>query len=320
MYSVKNAKEFRKEAREALRGNWWIAVLTGLVAAILGASTTMNATTIGDGGTFSSIMDTIHLYPGDQQPVIALVGLILSAVVFLFNLAIFIIAGPITFGYINFNIKMLNGEKPKFKDLFLQFKRFKEGFSVHFFRWLFVFLWTLAGCGVAVVAMIPFALFMAWTRAGETFFMLICYGLGLAAGIFIISKMLDYAMAPYIAYECPGIGGNEALKKSKRMMYGNKWRLVGLILSFIGWSLLSQLPYIICALCWQEAIVFSLPLCVGALWVRAYQEAAYAAFYRQLMEEENRTYHLNGGPEEKVLNSGHLEDVGSVVEHPRWNY
>lgn len=320
MYQVKNASDFREEARKALKGNWWIGAIVALVAMILGASTLFNATTIGDGGILSSVTEELPLYPAYQQGIVLIFGIVVSVVVFLINLAIFLIAGAVTLGYIQFNFKILNGEKPKFKDLFSQFKRFGEGLSVHFFRWLFVILWTLAGVGVAVVIMIPFVILFVYIQAGEAFFMVICGGLGVAAGIFVFIKMLDYVLAPYIVYDNPGIGGREALKKSKRLMNGNKGRLFGLTLSFIGWGLLANLPYMICFLFWKDAILFSIPLCVGSLWLKAYQEVAYAAFYKQVVAEDNGTILSNDGPKEYVLGKGNLDEVESVVQTSRWNY
>ncbi|MBQ3515586.1 MAG: DUF975 family protein [Lachnospiraceae bacterium] len=321
MYSQKCAKDFRDEARAALKGNWWIGALTALAATILCVSTLFNATTLGDGGAFSSATESINQYPSYQQGMLMLVGLGISAVVFIINLVLFIFAGPLTLGYIQFNSKMLNGEKPSFKDLFSQFKRFKEGLSVHFFRWLYTFLWTLAGVGVVVVALIPCAILIAIVQGGEYFFVVVCVGLGLAAGVFIYIKMLDYTMAPYIVYDNPGIGGMEALKKSKRIMHGNKWRLFCLIFSFIGWSLLSQLPYIICALCMEKAVLFSIPFCAGALWVKAYQEVAFLAFYKQLITEDNGTFFPKDEDEHRpLIGQGNLDEVESVVSHSRWNY
>jgi uncharacterized membrane protein len=64
----------------------------------------------------------------------------------------------------------------------------------------------------------------------------------------------------------PGMGANEAIAESKRLMNGNKWRLFCLCFSFIGWELL--------------AVIFTLG--IGMLWVVPYEEAAIAAFYRDI--------------------------------------
>jgi uncharacterized membrane protein len=70
--------------------------------------------------------------------------------------------------------------------------------------------------------------------------------------------------------ENPDMSANEAIRESKRLMKGNKWRFFCLQLSFIGWELL--------------AIFFTAG--IGLLWVVPYQQAAYAAFYRDICPKQ----------------------------------
>ena len=58
---------------------------------------------------------------------------------------------------------------------------------------------------------------------------------------------------------------SQAIQRSKELMRGNRWRLFCLQFSFIGWMLLSSLTF-----------------GLGNLALRPYQEAAYAAFYREV--------------------------------------
>ena len=53
------------------------------------------------------------------------------------------------------------------------------------------------------------------------------------------------------------------------MMKGNKWRLFCLDFSFIGWDLLCLLT-----------------LGILSFWVTPYRQAAYAAFYQNLLVEQ----------------------------------
>ena len=80
-----------------------------------------------------------------------------------------------------------------------------------------------------------------------------------------IIAVYRYALAPYLMAEDPEMGAMEAIEKSKELMKGNKWRLFCLQFSFIGWMLLSSLTF-----------------GLGNLALRPYQEAAYAAFYREV--------------------------------------
>lgn len=74
-----------------------------------------------------------------------------------------------------------------------------------------------------------------------------------------------YAMTDYILAEHPDMAPGEVMKGSKAMMEGNRWRLFCLQFSFIGWMILSSLTF-----------------GLGNLALRPYQEAAYAAFYREV--------------------------------------
>ncbi len=75
-----------------------------------------------------------------------------------------------------------------------------------------------------------------------------------------------YAMTPFILAEHPELTASEAITMSKEMMDGHKGDLFVLDLSFIGWSLLAALS-----------------LNIGNLWLNPYRNAAYAAFYRDLL-------------------------------------
>lgn len=52
-------------------------------------------------------------------------------------------------------------------------------------------------------------------------------------------KGYSYMMVPYLAAENPNIKGGEAIRISRKMMKGNKWRAFLLDCSFLGWHLLS---------------------------------------------------------------------------------
>ena len=89
-----------------------------------------------------------------------------------------------------------------------------------------------------------------------------------------IIKAFSYAMTPFILEENPELSANEAIDRSRAMMKGHKFDLFWLLLSFIGWFLLSLLT-----------------LGIGGLWLSPYQQTAVAAFYEDVKAE----YELNGG-------------------------
>lgn len=81
-----------------------------------------------------------------------------------------------------------------------------------------------------------------------------------------IIKGLSYAMTPYVLRDYPYLKYNSAIETSMDMMYGHKWDLFWLILSFIGWAILSTL----------------LSFGIGFLWLSPYIETTLANFYEDV--------------------------------------
>ena len=75
-------------------------------------------------------------------------------------------------------------------------------------------------------------------------------------------------MAPYIRMENPDMTAREAIKASKELMQGNKWRLLCMQFSFIGWDILCGFT-----------------MGIGYLFLNPYRSAATAAFYREIKWE-----------------------------------
>ena len=87
-----------------------------------------------------------------------------------------------------------------------------------------------------------------------------------------IIKELSYAMTPFILAEHPELSASRAIELSEQMMDGHKADLFFLNLSFLGWNLLAALT-----------------LNLGNIALNPYQNAARAAFYRQLQAENRYT-------------------------------
>ncbi len=80
-----------------------------------------------------------------------------------------------------------------------------------------------------------------------------------------IIKAYSYSMTPYILIDNPELSVREALRKSQRMMTGQKFNLFYLQLSFIGWFILA---------CLTGGI--------GFLWLTPYYQTSQAVFYQNL--------------------------------------
>ena len=133
-------------------------------------------------------------------------------------------------GYARFNLDLVSSqETPTVGSLFRYATYWKTTLAATLLQVLYVLLWSL-------LFIIP----------------------GIMAGY-------SYAMTGYILAENPQLTASQAIDRSKSMMYGNRFRLFCLDISFIGW-----------------AILCAFTLGIGMLWLRPYQEAARAAFYREI--------------------------------------
>lgn len=235
---MKYASDFRASARDALKGKWGLAVGVGIVASLLGAGA-------GSAPSFNFEFDlnenqasgsveiprAEELMEKLQQLAPVLIGVLVSAVTIglIVGIALFVIGSAVNAGYCRFNLELIDGKDGSFTTLFSYFPHIGRAFVMEFLRNLFIFLWSL---------------------------------------LFIIPGIIanySYAMAPYIIAEDTEISPSDAIRKSKEMMAGNRWRLFCLEISFIGWEILAALT-----------------LGIGSLWVNPYRAAARADFYREI--------------------------------------
>jgi len=210
---MKYAADFRRTARDALKGRWTGAVITGLVAAILGgaSSTGVNLNfninyknnELQGGFDVGQITYDLERFSGLLPAVLGVVS-----VVFLFAVAIgfayYILGSIVSVGYSRYNLTLLQRERePETGELFAYFKHWKTIAVTGLLRWLYTFLWSL-------LFVIP----------------------GIVASY-------SYAMVPYILTQEPQLPAQQALERSRQMMNGNRWRLFCLHFSFLGWGILN---------------------------------------------------------------------------------
>lgn len=259
---MKCAADFREIARNALRGKWKIAILTGFLASLMGATLFSGG---GNSGSNSRNNDSTSNMIQEFQATdfwLHFRTILLSVIVILviWILITIVISGAAKLGYAIFNLNLIDNKEASVSDLFSQFHRLGDGFCMNFLVGLFTFLW------------------------------------GLLFVIPGIIKEYSYAMTPYILAENPAMTATEAITESRRIMNGNKWRLFCLGFSFIGWSLLCSAPTLIAliilstnaittgniaVLLW--IIPWSIPTFIGSLVLVPYQQASYAAFYRDII-------------------------------------
>ena len=278
------AKDFRYYARESLRGRWLKAGGAGLVAGLLGGaiSSGWSSGSSGSGAESGSsaagtdMLASLGSGP-DVPPMLLAILMGVGLVLLLWAIVILVIGGATTLGYAKYNLNLVDDKNPKLKDIFSQYDRLGTGFGMQFFRGLFTFLWSL---------------------------------------LFVIPGIIasySYYMTPFILCERPDMTSREAIRESKELMRGNKWRLFCLEISFIGWELLASgvmgvvimlimTPMIMADGASADAIivpvlvillvVLIIFVIVLSLTLSPYITASIAVFYREISEGRYSNPHV----------------------------
>ena len=149
----------------------------------------------------------------------------------LYIIGLLLVGGPLLVGLVNsFKVLFTSGDSNLVSNEFkIGFGNWLHNFWGYLLKNIFIFLWSL-------LLYIP--------------------------GII---KSLSYAMTNYILVDNPELSANQAINLSKDMMYGHKFDLFYLYLSFAGWFLLCILT-----------------LGLGYLWFYPYVQSAQASFYQDV--------------------------------------
>lgn len=191
----------------------------------------------------SVLMDEAKASLKGRWPVAIAALFVISTLSFAINfipkmgaIASLIISGPVTLGIAIFSLKLSRNQDMKFEDIFTGFNHFFISLKAYIVMIVYVFLWAL---------------------------LLIIPG---------IVKAIAYSMTFFILADDPTLGAREALKKSRAMMNGYKWKYFFLNLRFLGWALLCILT-----------------LGIGFLWLIPYVQVTLAKFYEDLKNNPTPT-------------------------------
>lgn len=191
--------EYKEIARDALKGNWGRAIGAMLIAACLGVF----FTSLYFISHFMFIMSVaIRIFENLPHYFLMLVGIgIVLAVFFFFA------GGPARFGYIDFNLALLDRREAVPSMVLGRFSLIWKGMymkiALFFYELFFTILLIIPG----------------------------------------IVTMYAYAMVPYILEEKKDYTVGKAMKMSRKIMRGHKWELFCLRFSFLGWYILSLLTF-----------------------------------------------------------------------------
>lgn len=158
---------------------------------------------------------------------------VLGAIPYVGWVADLLIGGPLFVGLHVFSLAVARGRETRAEQLFDGFSSFANGLVAYLLVVIFTLLWTL-------LLIVP----------------------GIMAG-------LSYSMTFFILADNDKTDGLEAIRKSKAMMKGNRWKLSLLLGKFTGWFLVG---------------IFTLG--IGFLWIGPYIMVSLAQFYEDIRGSE----------------------------------
>jgi len=140
-----------------------------------------------------------------------------------------LLTGPFMAGWAIYSLKLTRGQPAELKDIFSAFNEFGRYLGACIMLNIYVLLWSM---------------------------------------LFIIPGIMafySYRLTYFLLADDPDISVNEAISKSRKMMYGKRWKYFCLILQFFGWMILAMLTF---------GIAF--------FWLWPYIQTTLAAFYEDI--------------------------------------
>ena len=153
---MKLAQDFRKQAKEALRGKWFIAVIAGFIASLLGGLNGTGSVSGSSGGSSSEGGSSGDVVVGPLPSFeeffkeniefftifFTILGVVL-VVAAIMSFIYLIIGGAVGIGYSNFNLDIIEGREARIGTIFDSFDQWKTGFVARLLSSIYVTLWSM---------------------------------------------------------------------------------------------------------------------------------------------------------------------------------
>ncbi len=272
----KNAAYFRQKAREALKKHWGLAIIAFILATLLGAEGfrpefelefQLNDLKEIPFDSLETMFAWVKQFIANN-PAVQIAAVISLVWTTLFTLAIVLFVGaPLTMGYEQLHLDWLEGKhQAGISELFCFFKICYRKAVV--LRVLYTLL-QLACLLPAVLLSLPL---LTYVLAAPVEAMKTVVLLSLLAAFGVLCSFLlnlfvkyNYLYCFMILGEGPEMSPVDALRNSRHLMRGNKWKLFCMDFSFLGWFLLGLVT---CEL--------------AMLYVAPYHASARASFFLEI--------------------------------------
>lgn len=130
------------------------------------------------------------------------------------------------------------GEKASFNDFISNMGYVGKSLGVYWYKALWIFIWTIVGYAAFLIPAGLLALYMS-TGAQTVIISIFTFILGIALCFFLCYKQIQYSMAEYILAEDPERKVVASFKEGIKLTKGYKSNIFEMMISFIGWFILS---------------------------------------------------------------------------------
>ncbi len=288
---------WKQKAREALRGNWQVALLICLVVNLpslltqgiasvtgydfmTGLQKVIYASATQTGGMDMSVFQT------QMDSLMQTTGMWVMQGIYLL---VWLMTPCLAMGMYAWMLKRLRGREGSFTDVFSRGRLFLKGMGLRLYVTFRIFLFMIPGLVLSVLSMLPL-----WTAdtssriavlSSVNTAMTLATVSSVATAVLCVLGFLYYALADIVMAEQPDTGIRAAAKKSREMMHRRRGQLFALFLSFIFWYILEIfLSNLILGMFGTIAGLMTEMLCSLALNVYLY--TSVCAFYRTILQEE----------------------------------
>lgn len=281
----------KKVAKDQLKGRKTTPVLaTLIIEAIAGVI-------YGCFYPFSFFLNAINnpFYTPSLAEAGALIGRLIPGSILL---CFFVYAAQLAYLKI-FNRMFRSNENQSLKTFFTDFKYWWKAFRAALWQNLWIFLWELAIFASGAILIVPGTI--ATAISGQSGIALFVFILGMVifyvyAFVALMWKALQYSMHLFILADDDNVGVIEALRISRRITKGFKWKLFVLMLSFIGWYLLSILTFGILQ-----------------LWITPYYEMSLTNAFMFMKRVDNERY----GKDKEMEKQGAFVTPNQITEETK---
>lgn len=319
-----NRRELKRAARQDLRTArprvWkvtlvYLLLTTGLLLLlnlILGNSVTYTRDLLATLLTTDDPQLLMNALSASSSPV--------AVPVFFLQILLQLYTVVLSFGYYGYTLRRSRGEETSFGDLLGGFGMTGRVIVMNLIVLAFSLCWAVLVLVPVTLAMsFLMTLFVVGVSADASavllsnqimLFYVVLLVVFIAAALLILFLTLRYTMAPFCLADQPDAGPLEAVRRSRRLLFARYGELFKLILSFLGWSILSTaLSLLVSGVCiglgcgffltsgslsaltaglWAgEVLSFLLPLPL-TIWLKGYYTGTLARYYCAVSAGEPR--------------------------------